>query len=137
MLAGTTAGTDVTTGASVMQLVSDHTPGFYAWFVDALIVPNAMLFQKIVVLTEIGLGLAFISGSFVFLAALVSIAMNLNFLISTGLNDLWFLVTSIAMLGGAGRTFGVDHYLMPYLSKQWRYFVRNRKISLTLKKDKK
>lgn len=137
MLAGSGGGTDANTGASVMQLVSSHTPGVYAWFVDTIIVPNAMLFQKFVVLTEIGLGLAFLSGSFVFLAALVSIVMNLNFLISTGLNDLWYLVVSIAMLGGAGRTFGIDHYLMPYLSKQWRYFVRNRRISLTLKKSKK
>lgn len=136
MLAGSAGGTDATTGASVMQLVSDHTPAFYAWFVDNLIVPNAMLFQKVVVITEIGLGLAFITGTFVFLAALVSIVMNLNFLISTGLNDLWYLVVSIAMLGGVGRTFGVDHYLLPYLSKQWRYFVRNRSISLTLKKNK-
>lgn len=136
MLAGSSGGTDATTGASVMQLVSSHTPAFYAWFVDNLIVPNAMLFQKVVVLVEIGLGLAFISGTFVFLAAIVSIGMNLNFLISTGLNDLWYLVVSIAMLGGAGRTFGIDHYLMPYLSKQWRYFVRNRKISLTLKGKK-
>lgn len=130
MLAGS-SGTDATTGASLMHLVSSHTPDFYTWFVDNLIVPNAMLFQFTVVLVEIGLGLAFISGTFVFLAALVSIAMNLNFLISTGLTDLWFLVSSIAMLGGAGRSFGLDHYLMPYLSKQWRYIVRKKKISLT------
>ncbi|MHC1748374.1 MAG: FAD-dependent oxidoreductase [Cellulosilyticaceae bacterium] len=132
MLAGSTV--DATAGASLMQLVSGHTPGFYAWFVDNLIVPNAMIFQFVVVMTELALGLAFISGSFVFLAALVSIAMNLNFLISTGLQDLWFLAASIPMLGGAGRAFGLDQYIMPYLSKQWRYIIRKHKLSFTLKK---
>lgn len=130
MLAGSNA--DATTGASIMQLVSEHTPGWYAWIVDTLIIPNAMLFQKLVIITEIGLGLAFITGTFTFLAALVSIAMNINFLLSTGLNDLWFLISSIPMLGGAGRAFGVDHYLMPYLMRQWRHFVRKRKIKINL-----
>lgn len=130
MLAG--SNVDTTTGATVMQLVSSHTPGWYAWLVDHLIIPNSMLFQKLVVLTEIGLGLAFITGTFTFLAAIVSIGMNINFLLSTGLNDLWFLISSIPMLGGAGRAFGVDHYLMPYLMRQWRHFVRKRRIKINL-----
>ena len=130
MLSG--SNVDGTTGASIMQLVSNHTPSWYAWFVDAFIIPNSMLFQKIVILTELGLGLAFITGTFTFLAAIVSIGMNINFLLSTGLNDLWFLVSSIPMLGGAGRAFGVDYYLIPYLMKQWRYFVNKRKIKINL-----
>lgn len=130
MLAGSNA--DATTGASIMQLVSNHTPSWYAWIVDTLIVPNAMLFQKVIILTELGLGLAFITGTFTFIAAIVSIGMNINFLLSTGLNDLWFLASSIPMLGGAGRAFGVDHYLIPYLMRQWRYFVNNKKIKINL-----
>ena len=130
MIAGSNA--DATTGASIMQLVSDHTPGWYAWFVDTIIVPNSLFFQKIIVLTELGLGLAFITGTFTFIAAIVSIGMNINFLLSTGLNDLWFLMSSVAMLGGSGRAFGVDHYLIPYLMRQWRYFVNNKKIKINL-----
>lgn len=130
MLGG--SNVDGTTGASIMQLVSAHTPNWYAWIVDNLIIPNAMLFQKIVILTELGLGAAFITGTFTFLAAIVSIGMNINFLLSTGLNDLWFLISSIPMLGGAGRAFGVDHYLIPYLMRQWRYFTRKRKIKINL-----
>ncbi|WP_058486815.1 FAD-dependent oxidoreductase [Defluviitalea phaphyphila] len=130
MLGG--SNVDGTSGASIMQLVSNHTPNWYAWIVDTFIIPNAMLFQKLVVLTELGLGLAFITGTFTFIAAIVSIGMNINFLLSTGLNDLWFLVTSIPMLFGAGRSFGVDYYLIPYLMRQWRYFVRNKKLKFNL-----
>ncbi len=136
MLTGSTV--DATTGASLMQLVSSHTPAWYAWMVDIFIIPNALLFQIFMVLAEIGLGLAFITGTFTFIAAVASIGLNINFLLSTGLYDLWYLVSSIAMLGGAGRSFGVDHYLLPYLGKQWSYFIHNKKLNIFLKtKNKK
>ncbi|MFZ5967211.1 MAG: FAD-dependent oxidoreductase [Bacillota bacterium] len=115
-----------------MNLIGQNTPGWYASIMESLIVPNAMLFQKMIVLTEIGLGLAFITGTFTFIAALVSIGMNINFLLSTGLYDYWYIVTSIACLGGAGRAFGVDHYLMPWLMRQWRYFTRNKNIKINI-----
>ena len=128
MLAGTAV--DGTTGASLMPLISSHTPRWYAWIVDTFILPNAMFMQTIIVIVEIGLGLAFITGTFTFLAALVSIGMNINFMLSTGLNDLWFFMSSFPMLGGAGRAFGIDHYLMPYLARQWRYFINNKKLKI-------
>lgn len=132
---GTTAASlvaDGTSGASVMNLISDHTPGWYAWIVDTIVVPNAMVFQYMVTFTEIILGVAFILGLFTFIAAAISVVMNINFLLSTGLYDYWFLVTSIAMMGGAGRAFGLDYYLYPYLQRQWRYLVRNSRPKVFL-----
>lgn len=118
------------TGQQVFSLVSDHTPQWYEWLVDHIIVPNALFFQIILVITEIGLGLAFISGTFTFIAAIVSILMNINFILSTGMYsyDWWYIPAALCMFGGAGKAFGVDHYLIPYLMRQWRYFVRNRKV---------
>ncbi|MBB6214892.1 NADH dehydrogenase [Anaerosolibacter carboniphilus] len=115
-----------------MNLIGQNTPAWYAWMCETIIVPNAMLFQKIIVLTELGLGIAFLTGTFTFIAAIVSIGMNINFLLSTGLYDYWYIVTSIACLGGAGRAFGVDHYLMPWFMKNWRHFVRNKSIKINL-----
>lgn len=140
MLAGRATDTETSasvteTGGKVFRIVADHTPGWYAWVADNFVVPNAMLFQTLIVLTEIGIGLALISGTFTFLSGLVALGLNFNFLLSTGLYETswWYIPAALCMLGGAGRAFGVDHYLMPYLMKQWRYFVRNRRISLTLK----
>jgi NADH dehydrogenase len=129
---GATAdATSAATGeGGLMSLISDHTPDWYAWFVEKVIYPNGMLFQKIVVITEIALGVAFILGVFTFLAAIVSIGMNLNFLLSTGLYDWWYIWVSFAMLAGAGRVLGGDHYLMPWLTHQLRYFQRNKSINL-------
>lgn len=125
---------DAATGAVLqgMNLIGQNTPDWYAWICENIIVPNALLFQRLIVITELGLGIAFITGAFTFIAALISIGMNINFLLSTGLWDYWYIVTSIACLGGAGRSFGVDHYLMPWLMRQWRYFVRNKGIKINI-----
>ncbi|NLD51101.1 MAG: pyridine nucleotide-disulfide oxidoreductase, partial [Clostridiaceae bacterium] len=111
-----------------------HTPSWYAWIADNIVVPNALVFQWLIVLTEIGLGLAFITGTFTFIAALAALGLNFNFLLSTGLYETswWYIPAALCMLGGAGRAFGVDFYLIPYLMRQWRYFVRNRRIKLFL-----
>ena len=122
---GATLAADGTSGATVMHLISDHTPKWYAWIIEHIVVPNAMVFQYLVVFTEILLGAAFILGLFTFLAAAISVGMNINFLLSTGLHDYWFLAASIAMMAGAGRAFGLDYYLYPYLMRQWRYIARN------------
>lgn len=120
---------DVTSGATLMELVSPHTPWWYAWFVERFVYPNALLFQRFVVIVEIGLGLAFLLGFMTVIAAAISIGMNLNFLLSTGLYDYWYIFASIAMFAGAGSVFGLDYFVMPYLMRQWRYFVRNKRIN--------
>ncbi len=133
MMAGST---DATSSASILTLVNSHTPGWYAWIVDNIMIPNAMLFQKMIVVTEIGIGLALIAGLFTFIAAAVAVVMNINFMLSTGLTDYWFFVASIACLGGAGRSFGLDHYVMPYLVRLSKYFWHNKTLALFMRKKK-
>jgi NADH:ubiquinone reductase (H+-translocating) len=118
------------TGEKLFRIITETTPGWYAWIAYNIVIPNAMIFQVMIVSAEVGLGLAFISGTFTFIAGLGSLALIANFLLSTGFYDYnwWFIPASICMLGGAGRAFGIDHYLMPYFMRQWRYFVRNRRI---------
>jgi len=139
MLAGTppdggSSASVTEAGETVFRIVSDHTPKWYAWIADNIVVPNALFFQIIIVLSEIGIGLALISGTFTFIAGIAALGLNINFLLSTGLYeyDWWYIPAALCVLGGAGRAFGVDHYLMPYLMRQWRYFTRNKRIKLFL-----
>lgn len=127
---GETSASVTETGEKVFRIITENTPSWYAWIAENIVIPNALVFQWLIVLTEIGLGLAFISGTFTFIAALGSIGLNINFLLSTGLYETswWYIPAALCMLGGAGRAFGVDYYLIPYLMRQWRYFVRNRRI---------
>ncbi len=123
---------DVTSGASLMNLISDHTPAWYEWFTELTVFNTPMFFQKMVVIIEIGLGLAFILGAFTFLAGIISTIMMINFSLSTGitLEQSWFIFASISCMSGSGRAFGLDVYLIPYFEKQWRYFSDNRSIKL-------
>ncbi len=136
-LLGLTAATDATASASITPLVGAHSPGWYVAFAENVILPNALFFQKVIVFTEIALGLAFIFGVFTFIAAIGSIGMNLNFILGaglpqtgTGLPDLWWIFASFAMLAGAGRSFGVDYYLMPFLRNQLRFVQDNKRINI-------
>lgn len=127
---GETGASVTEAGEQVFRIISSHTPSWYAFIAENLVIPNALLFQWLIVLAEIGLGLAFISGTFTFIAGLGSLALNVNFLMSTGLYETswWYIPAAICMIAGAGRAFGVDYYLIPYLMRQWRFFVRNRRI---------
>lgn len=131
--AGTSASVSET-GEKVFRIVSAHTPGWYEWIANTLVIPNALLFQIMIVAAEIGIGLALAGGAFTFIAGLAALGLTVNFLLSTGLYETswWYIPAAITMLGGAGRAFGLDYYIMPYLMRQWRYFSRNRKLKFFL-----
>ncbi len=96
-------------------------PAAYQWFTERFIEPNAYLFQVMVVITEIAIGLALIAGIFTVLSALASIFLCGNFILSAmaGTEILWHIVAAVTMFGGAGRTFGLDYYVMPRLAHWW------------------
>lgn len=97
-------------------------PLIYEWFMDTVIAPNAYLFQVMLVLTEIAIGLALIAGLFTVLASIGSLFLCGNFILSAmaGSEILWHVFVGIAMLGGAGRAFGLDYYVMPWLKNWWK-----------------
>ena len=72
-------------------------------------------------LAEVGIGLCFLGGFLTFPAAIVSIGLSIMFLIGAlaGKEILWYMAVSILMLGGAGRAFGLDYWVMPFLKKIW------------------
>jgi len=43
------------------------------------------------------------------------------------------LFASIATMGGAGRGFGLDYYIIPYLNNVWNNCRRNGKLKLFFK----
>jgi NADH dehydrogenase len=89
-------------------------------------------FQTMVVLVEIAIGLAMIGGLFTWLAAAVSIVMCLVFAIS-GLfywNQVWFIFAGFLLLGGAGRAFGLDCWVVPIIKKWWNGTKFARKTHL-------
>ncbi|TDX52114.1 NAD(P)/FAD-dependent oxidoreductase [Orenia marismortui] len=107
-------------GASSM-LWSEGTPELYITFAKTFIEPNQVLFQKIMVITEIGVGLSLIFGCLTIIGALVAMTLSANFIIGGLGSDagiwepVWLFLISVAMLSNAGKAFGIDYYLLPWI----------------------
>jgi len=43
------------------------------------------------------------------------------------------IFASIATMGGAGRAFGLDYYLQPWLNNIWNNLIRNGRLKLFFK----
>ena len=86
--------------------------------------------QSFIVIAEILIGLALIGGLFTTPASALSLILQLMFVSTTGLylGTFWMIFAAIAVLIGAGRTFGLDYYVMPLLKKGWRKIPLVRKL---------
>ena len=143
-----TAGTDAAAGASVEAagkvLLHQNILGIFKvllvsasdvairfqfvltdWFTSQVIIPNdglQMVFQVIIVLSELAIGAALAAGLFTTLASGYSLMLQVLFVMTTGLymGTWWMALAAIAVLIGGGRTFGLDYYVMPWLKKQWK-----------------
>jgi NADH dehydrogenase len=93
----------------------------YTWINETFVSAAPYLFQVVIVLVEVAIGLCFLGGFLTFPAAIVSIGLSIMFLIGAlaGKEILWYMAVSILMLGGAGRAFGLDYWVMPFLKKIW------------------
>lgn len=96
----------------------------------------SMFFQVLVLILELLVGLAIFSGTFTFLASVVSLGLMAMFITTTGIYDYtwWMLLAGIAMAAGAGRAFGLDHWLMPYLGRVWDASKKNGRLLFTFRK---
>lgn len=97
-------------------------PLIYQWLMSHVIAPYSYLFQVALVLTEIAIGLALIAGLFTVLASIGSLFLCGNFILSglAGSEIFWHIFAGIALMGGAGRAFGLDYYVMPWLKNWWK-----------------
>jgi NADH dehydrogenase len=117
---------------TVVPILS-NPPHFFTSMMD-LFKPFGMQFQIMIVLAEMVIGLALIAGLFTFLASAASVFLCTNFILSAmgGWDILWFIFAGIALMGGAGRSLGLDYYVMPWLKRQWNKTKLARKTYLFL-----
>lgn len=82
----------------------------------------AVIFQIVMVVGEILIGLALMGGLFTMPAAAVSVIMGLMIWASgtAGIEMLWYMAAGVALVAGSGSTFGLDYYVLPWLKKHWK-----------------
>jgi NADH dehydrogenase len=106
----------------------------YTWINETFVAQAPYFFQVVIVLVEVAIGLMFIGGFLTFPAAIVSLGLSIMFLIGAlaGKEILWYMAVSIVMLGGAGKAFGLDYWVMPWLKKIWNMTPLAKKTYLYL-----
>ena len=122
-----TRTTDVISSATQVtqywpEPILKQPPALFQWFMDTFIAPNAYFFQVSIVLIELAIGIALIIGLFTIIASAVSLFLCVNFILSAmaGTEIFWHIFVGLAMFGGAGRSLGLDYYIMPWLKHWWR-----------------
>lgn len=109
-------------GAPIAGLVggalqSEDTPGWYASFLDAVVVPNAGLFATLVALGELAVGLGLLVGLLTGIAAFGGVFMNANFILAGALGANPALVILGTLLVLAWRNagwIGLDRWFIPW-----------------------
>jgi len=116
----------------IFQWVVDHKPSgygdalinapkFMVWIMNHWVSPIEVPVQIIMVFAEMIIGLCFLGGFLTFPAAVVSLLFAIGITL-TGMADIsmmWYFFGGLAILMGAGRTLGLDYYVMPALKRWW------------------
>lgn len=110
--------------------IGPNAVGWYETFMETVVMQYPMIFQPIIVFTEIAIGISLFFGLFSVLGALASIFMNINFFLS-GTGNMWYFMSSFPCLASSGQSLGLDYYVLPLLKKLIWKKPKNKELHLT------
>lgn len=97
--------------------------GWYAAFLENVVLPNADVFGHMVAWGELLIGIALIVGAFTGIAAFFGMFMNLNFLLAGAVSTnpiLFVLGIGLVLSWKVAGYWGVDRWLLPKLGVPWK-----------------
>ena len=97
---------------------SEDTPGWYVWFLQNVVQPNASLFATLVALGETAVGLGLLVGLLTGIAAFGGVFLNGNFVLAGALGSNPALIILGALLALAWRNagwIGLDRWFIPWI----------------------
>lgn len=96
--------------------------GWYASFLENIVLPNATLFSYLVAYGEMLVGLGLIVGLLTGIAAFFGSLMNVSFLFAGTLSTnplLFILATWLVLAWKVAGWYGLDRFALPYLGTPW------------------
>lgn len=99
---------------------NEGTPGWYVWFLQNFVQPNASLFATLVALGELAVGLALLVGLLTGIAAFGGVFLNGNFVLAGVLGQNPALIILGALLMIAWRNagwIGLDRWFIPWTQR--------------------
>lgn len=121
--------------------VLEKMPDWFASIMEFMM-PNqevALFMQKFMTIAEIGIGLALIAGAFVWIVSAATVALVVMFSLSGMFYwvNIWFIPAAISLMNGAGRAFGLDYWIMPWLGRFFDKLIYGKPKHIYRIKDKK
>jgi thiosulfate dehydrogenase (quinone) large subunit len=109
---------------ALAKTAGDHpdVQGWYAAFLQNVVLPNAALWSNIVAVGEVLVGIALILGIFTGIAALFGSFMNFNYLLAGTVSTnplLLFLAVCLVLAWKTAGWIGLDRWLLPLLGTPW------------------
>lgn len=124
---GDNAGTAIAgfVQGALAQTGGEHpnVQGWYAWFLQNLVLPHAEVWGYVVTFGEILVGIALILGIFTGVAAFFGSFMNINYLLAgtVSINPILFaLATLLVLAWKTAGWWGLDRWVLPLLGTPWR-----------------
>lgn len=109
-------------GALAKSEEGGDVAGWYAAFLENVVLPNATIFSYMVVFGEIAVGLGLILGLLTGIAAFFGSIMNVTFLFAGTLSSnpvLFILATWLVLAWKVAGWYGLDRWALPYLGTPW------------------
>ncbi|MBS4207040.1 DoxX family protein [Bacillus sp. FJAT-50079] len=120
-------------GALAKSQEGADVTGWYASFLESVVLPNAKVFAFMVAYGELLVGLGLIVGLLTGIAAFFGGLMNVSFLFAGTLSTnplLFILATWLVMAWKVAGWYGLDRWALPYLGTPWSQSYKGRgKIS--------
>jgi thiosulfate dehydrogenase [quinone] large subunit len=104
--------------------------GWYAWFLQNVVLPNAAVFAYMVTFGEVLIGLGLIVGLLTGIAAFFGVFMNMNFLLSGAVSInpvIGFLALFLILAWRVAGFWGLDRWVLPLLGTPWTGSLRHEK----------
>jgi len=96
--------------------------GWYAWFLEHLVLPNAVVFSYAITFGEVLVALGLIFGCLTGIAAFFGLFMNLNFMLAGAVSInpvIGTLAIFLVLAWRIGGYVGLDRYVLPLLGTPW------------------
>lgn len=110
---------------ALAKTAGDHpdVQGWYAWFLQHAVLPNAPLWSRLVAWGELLVGIALILGIFTGIAAFFGSFMNINYLMAGAVSTnpiLFVIATWLVLAWKVAGWWGLDRWILPALGTPWR-----------------
>ncbi|WP_368654051.1 DoxX family protein [Ornithinibacillus sp. 4-3] len=103
--------------------LSQDIAGWYAWFLETLVIPNAVTFSYLIAWGEVLVGLGLIVGLLTGIAAFFGAVMNMSFLLAgtVSANPVMLMIAILlAMAWKVAGWYGLDRWALPILGTPWK-----------------